>query len=97
VLPAVEAAPVEVAPVDALPLAAPLLDDVVVVPVVELDVDVLLGVVTVALPVVGTVSGGAPVVFVRLPLLPPPQAAKTRPAANAAISANVLERVGMEQ
>lgn len=69
----------------------------VVVPVVELVLDLLLTVVTVALPVVGTVSGGAPVVLVTLALLLPPHAAKSTPAANAAIRANIRERVGIER
>ena len=71
--------PAPVAPaVEPPPVEAPLLEGVVVL-VVELELDVLLGVVTVALPVVGTVSGGAPVVLVRLALLPLPQAAKDAP------------------
>ena len=67
---------------------------VVAVVLVEL---VLLVVVTVAPPVVGTVSGGAPVVLVRLELLPPPQAARNRPAANAAIRATIRERLGIDR
>lgn len=91
VSPAVEPA------VDPAPVVSPAFADVVVlVPVVVLEL--LPGVVTVALPVVGIVSGGAPDVLVRLALLLPlPQAAKTAPAANAAIRANIRERVGIER
>jgi hypothetical protein len=91
VFPAVEPAPVE-------PLAVePLVDALVLtVDVVELEPELPL-VVTDALPVVGTVRGGAPVVLVRLALLPLPQAARTKPAANAAIRANVRERVGIDR
>ena len=75
----------------------PLVDVVVpVVEVVELVPALPPAVVTVASPVVGTVSGGAPAVFVRLVPLPLPQAAKTKPAANAAIRASVREPVGIE-
>jgi hypothetical protein len=68
-------------------------DVLVLVPVDVLEL--LLVVVTVAPPVVGTVSGGAPCVLVPTPLLPLPQAASTMPATKAAINANMRERVGI--
>jgi hypothetical protein len=68
-------------------------DVLVLVPVDVLEL--LLVVVTVAPPVVGTVNGGAPWVLVPTALLPLPQAASTSPAAKAAIRANMRERVGI--
>ncbi len=68
---------------------------VLVVDVVLAELALVLVAGTVATPVVGTVSAGAPVVLLTLALLPLPQAARSRPAASAAIRASIRERVGM--
>jgi hypothetical protein len=68
---------------------------VLVVDVVSAELGAVLVAGTVATPVVGTVSTGAPVVLLTLALLPLPQAARVTPAANAAIRASIRERVGI--
>jgi hypothetical protein len=78
----------------------PVVEDAVVVAVEEVvpaELDSLLVVGTVTVAVVGTVKDGAPLVLVRLDVLPLPQAARVKPAANAAIRASVCERVGIDR
>jgi hypothetical protein len=90
-------APAPVPPAVELPVVEPPpVEDAVVLVVVE-ELALVAGVGTVALPVVGTVRDGAPLVLVWLALLPLPQAARIRPAANAAIRASIRERVGIDR
>jgi hypothetical protein len=70
-------------------LAGGLTVEAELVEVVELVLVVVVGVATLATPVVGTVSGGAPVVFAAVEDPPPPQAASALLTASTARMASV--------